>query len=576
VARQLLLLVCGHFRRELACALSTDGFAQVRAGCHPALCLHPSDLRYQLDQLREDLEWQRQDGEDVVLLGLCFLACGSGLEETLGAARVHRQDSCFDLFLGREQVRRLHRQGAHLLTPGWLEHWREHLERWGFDQPTAREFFGESAQRLVLLDTGVLEESKQQLAEMAEWLDLPSAVIEVGLEHFTAQVLNAVLQWHLEAAHRESELFREQTNIRLARQAMAFELLVQLTRELSVPEAIAEIKGIFAMLTGARSVEFHPASHPILPADEDFSCSENGFAVVARFGEEAFGTLVVEQLPVPDRVDEYLNLSLAILPICALSLARARAETQRRRAQGALELKAEELEQSNADLARFASVVSHDLQAPLTSISGFLELLQLQAGEALDPESADYVRRALTGAGRMGRMIRDLLAYSQVGTSEITLGPVPLGRVIELVRANLAAAIQQSEARIIIPAELPLVLGQESMLVQLLQNLVENALKFRGDEPPLLVLEVQSFLDDDPAWHRISLRDNGIGLAREDVERAFGIFQRLDPDRDVAGTGIGLAVCRRIVERHGGSIGVRSRPGQGATFHFTLLDAGPG
>ena len=230
-----------------------------------------------------------------------------------------------------------------------------------------------------------------------------------------------------------------------------------------------------------------------------------------------------------------------------------------------LEQAAEELARSNKDLDQFASVVSHDLQEPLRTVRGFVQLLQKKYANQLDADADTFIEYAVAGTKRMETLIKDVLTYARVGTRGRE--PVPIDAVSALRQAldNLHESIQETGAEIT-HGELPTVRADLSQLAQLFQNLLGNALKFRSEAPPKIHVDA---CQEEDCW-RFSVRDNGIGIDSQFQEQIFQVFRRLHTQKQYAGTGIGLAVCKKIVDRHGGRIWVESEPGQGATFHFTL------
>ncbi len=227
--------------------------------------------------------------------------------------------------------------------------------------------------------------------------------------------------------------------------------------------------------------------------------------------------------------------------------------------------KTEEMERSNKDLQQFAYVASHDLQEPLRMVSSYVQLLQRRYQGRLDADADDFIGFAVEGATRMQHLIQDLLSYSRVNTHGHPPSPTDVGEVIRRVLTNLRLAIDESGARIT-HGSLPVVEADATQLVQLFQNLIANAIKFRGEPPP----HVRISAEKEDAFWLFSVRDNGIGLDPEFADRIFTIFQRLHSRKDYPGTGIGLAICKRIVERHGGSIWVKSAHGEGSTFYFIL------
>jgi PAS domain S-box-containing protein len=225
----------------------------------------------------------------------------------------------------------------------------------------------------------------------------------------------------------------------------------------------------------------------------------------------------------------------------------------------------ENLRLSNVELEQFAYVASHDLQEPLRVISGFLQLLQHRYAGKLGSDADEYIRYAVDGAGRMRNLIRDLLEYSRVGRRGRPFAPTDCGAIMQTVIGNLQPAIVEKQGRVLCEP-LPTVMGDSTELTQLFQNIIANAIKFRGPQPPEVRVSAQQ---REHEWV-FRVHDNGIGIDPKDFQRIFIIFQRLHGPEEYPGTGIGLALCKKIVERHGGRIWVESTPGSGTTFHFTL------
>ena len=241
----------------------------------------------------------------------------------------------------------------------------------------------------------------------------------------------------------------------------------------------------------------------------------------------------------------------------------------RKKAETAVRKNAEDLDRSNKDLEQFAYVASHDLQEPLRAVAGFMGLLKKQYSDALDAEAKEYIDFAVDGAVRMQTLIHDLLAFSRVGTKGGAFSPFPMKNAVDAALVNLHAAIAESGAHVEY-GDLPVVSADPSQMTQLLQNLIGNAVKFKSERPPRIVISAKS----ENEATVFSVADNGIGIDAKYFDRIFLIFQRLHTRDEYDGTGIGLAVCKKIVERHGGSIWVESRPGEGATFYFSIPTRG--
>jgi len=239
--------------------------------------------------------------------------------------------------------------------------------------------------------------------------------------------------------------------------------------------------------------------------------------------------------------------------------------TRRKTAEAALQAAHDELARSNAELEQFAYVASHDLQEPLRMVSSYTQLLGKRHGDKLDGDALEFMDYIVDGAARMKQLIEDLLSYSRVGTRGREFHPVSLEAVLKRALANLRAALEESGAAVTSDL-LPEVIADETQLAQLLQNLIGNALKFRGQAQPRIYVSCISRKEE----FEICVRDNGIGIEPQYFERIFMVFQRLHDKGDYPGTGIGLAICKKVVDRHGGRIWVESTLGEGSSFHFTL------
>jgi signal transduction histidine kinase len=238
---------------------------------------------------------------------------------------------------------------------------------------------------------------------------------------------------------------------------------------------------------------------------------------------------------------------------------------ERTRAEKVLALRSEELVRSNAELEQLAYVASHDLQEPLRMVASYLQLLEQRYRAKLDTDAHEFIAFAVDGAKRMQALINDLLAYSRVGSGSKQVQPVDCEAVMNAAMSNLRVVLQESGAQIT-RDPFPTVMGDGTQLTQLFQNLVSNAIRFRNDSVPKIDIRAEA---QDGFW-RFSVQDNGIGIEPEYFERIFALFQRLHGRTAYPGTGIGLAICKKIVERHGGRIWVESAPERGSTFWFTL------
>jgi signal transduction histidine kinase len=293
--------------------------------------------------------------------------------------------------------------------------------------------------------------------------------------------------------------------------------------------------------------------------------------VPLRVGGRTIGAFNVESRE-PDAFsehDERLLVTLAADTAVAVENARLYGEVARQAAE--LERRVAErtaaLREANAEMEAFTYSVSHDLRAPLRGIQGFAHALLDDYGDRLGDTGRDYARRIAAAGERLDGLVQDLLAYSRLSRAELQLRPVELGAVVKDVLAQIEADLGERRARVTVEGPVPAVVGHEATLAQVVLNLLTNAVKFvtPGVEP-----EVRIHAEPRGGRVRLWVADNGIGIAPEHQERIFGVFERLHGIERYPGTGIGLAVVRRGVERMGGSVGVESAPGQGSRFWIEL------
>lgn len=237
----------------------------------------------------------------------------------------------------------------------------------------------------------------------------------------------------------------------------------------------------------------------------------------------------------------------------------------RKRAENELAKRAEELASSNKELDRFVLIASHDLQEPLRRAKNYAQLLEQRYKGRLDEKADKFIEYMVDGVERMQNLVRDLLAYSRLGKADLPFERVDLMKVARSAMQDLEAVIQENNATITY-GDLPVVMANPAQIEQLMQNLLTNALKFRGDAPPVIGIIAEKKQHE---W-QVAVKDNGIGILPEYSEKIFQIFERLHDRKEYSGTGIGLAICKKIVERHGGRIWMRSVVGEGSIFYFTL------
>ncbi|WP_212750764.1 ATP-binding protein [Haloterrigena sp. H1] len=300
-------------------------------------------------------------------------------------------------------------------------------------------------------------------------------------------------------------------------------------------------------------------SGPALLTNHDV---RSGISTIIGSVDDPWGILATHDTDPQQFTDEDITFIQSVANVLAEAIERQQYRTE-------LEDLVADLEESNERLEQFAYAASHDLQEPLRMVSSYLQLIESRYGDDLDEDGQEFLAFAVDGAERMREMIDGLLQYSRVETRGDPFEPVDLETVLEDVRKNLRMKIDEHGAEIT-AEDLPRVEGDDGQLRQVFQNLLSNAIKYSGEDAPRVHVSAEQ---DGTTW-TISIADNGIGIDSDEQERVFEVFQRLHSRETHSGTGIGLALCERIIERHGGEIWVDSEPGEGATFSFTLPAVG--
>lgn len=458
--------------------------------------------------------------------------------------------------------------GQFLHEPPDLEFFRRHAKAHGFD---------EGAYLAALAKVPIVPKEKAEAA-MAFFAKMASMLATVGMTRLR----------HLETEAKLVELHetletRTETNQALV-QEIAEEKRAeqQLRRERDFSHAVINsLPGVFYLLdTQGRFLLWNRHMETLLgysaeeldhlPALELFQGPERD-AVAERIGQvfrDGQASIEATIHGKDGRGTPHLFTGLRVILDGAPRLVGLGIDiSDRRRAEEALGEKATALERSNGELEQFAYVASHDLREPLRMVTNYVSLLERRYAAHLDDDAREFIGFAREGALRMDRLILDLLEYSRVGRNGGGMSALNGADVVGRAIANLTIAIEESQAEIRVPTHLPTIHGHEEEMTRLFQNIIGNAIKYRRDgERPVVSVACE---ERDGAY-RFAIADNGIGIAPEYAERIFLIFQRLHTREQYEGTGIGLAVCKKIVERHGGRMWLTSTPSEGSTFFFTL------
>ncbi len=603
----MCMFICENFKHELAAVIAADEFDDVGMSVFPARCGRPP---LDWDELSEHIG-SCGDGVRCAILGSSCCAKLADPPGEFSHCRVHKLNQCFYLFADPVVIDGYISDGVYLITPGWLKHWQHHIDEWGFDQNTAREFFAESATRLVLLDTGIDADAREKLREFAAFTDRPCELVPVGLGYFRLLLTKIMLEWQMENHAGETSALLEHSQKQVSDYAMAMELLNNFGQTMTESEVVEQIFGIFSML-------FAPQHLVYLPIESDkpgtilhqgdlsesekaairnrladftgvYELTESGKGFRLRIDHEHTIAAIVEvdQIAFPEYTERYLNLALSIVGVCGLAIHNGRIYRKHKQAQAMLQQYARELEQANDEVKQFAYIISHDLRAPLVNIKGFsaelryglddIQAVMQSALPHLNEAQQESVQTALeedipeafhfieSSVNRMDGFINALLELSRLGRHELKPEQVELRPIVEAVLKDIAHQLEERSTKVTM-GTLPSLIADHTALEQIVGNLLHNAVKYWEPTRPLEIDITSETAEHETIIH---IRDNGRGIAENDLEKVFAPFRRVGKE-NVPGVGMGLAYVQTMVRRHGGRITCASELGAGTTFTLSI------
>ena len=590
---RLFLLVCGSYQREVSAALAQDGYGDVIVSTFPSFCGTPT-LRS--EDLSRSLPDDFGPGDEVHVLGGGCLLGRLDMKTVPGHWHVHRMGVCHEMLAGHTLCREEATEGAYLLSSGWLGNWRNRLAGWGFDQDTARKFFSESARSLLLLDTGVLPGSAEELAAFAAFVDLPAESLSVGLDHLRLCLDRIVLQWRLETERTRQEGSLNKARRELAEYAMSLDLLAGFNQVLTEEETVRKFLDVCTALFAPSEMAFLPMyegtpgtlaerragprgttglQEKLLKITGEYAWTEatDGFMVRVTFEGNPVGVLFLRDFAFPENAKHYLSLALVLARVFGLALSGARAHQELRLANEELEQRVRrrtaQLGAANRDLEDFCYMISHELRAPLARLEGFSGMIR-ESVQSQEWDQIDGLAGRLEVSSRRTKTIIDgLLSLTRLALDDLHRSGVDLSLMSREILDGLARDGRRIPPRVTIAEDL-VVSADPRMLALAMGHLIDNAVKFMAKNPDAH-LHIGAVTGARPLT--VFLKDNGAGFDMTQAGNLFTPFSRLHAELDFEGYGLGLAMVRKIVERHGGTIRAESSPGAGATFFFTLGEA---
>lgn len=542
-----------------------DTACHLPRGQHPYPDGHVTELMDEADQV----------------VTLCAACCGDSDGHN---GRVIRMDmsTSGELFLGRDVLEALSRAGTWIVLPGWVARWRSIvIEDWGFDPDSARDFFSETNDRMLFLDTGRDEPLDEQLDELSSYSGLPAKRRFVGVDHLEA-LLGRVIErarWQMERTRLEDQARKSRAVA--AEHAAVADFVTSLGSLLSEHDVVARLVDTCNLLFAPDDISFTVAEDLEETQDPDDEPPARGrrdaclawrddsgrtLTVRIRYHDLYFGRLLIQGVAFPEHADRYVTMARVLGEASAMAMNVARLVRRERQLVHDLEGKIE-------DLDAFAYVVSHDLKEPLRAIRGYATILEEDHAGDLSEDAARDLHAIVKASDRMKGLIDDLLKLSRIAHKDTPVVSVDLSDLVGDVLATLEARIRERGIQVEVQ-DLPIVFGCTAWLREALHNLISNAAKYNDKDTPVIKIGRAQVEPPDPTEGApmvvLYVRDNGVGIDERYHERIFEIFQRLETRSEGSGSGAGLAIVRKIIERSGGRIWLESQPGEGSTFYFTL------
>lgn len=571
--QDLGVLCCSLLLGETRRALKRMGWVDVPVAAVPGQC-HTAGPRQKVEwdaALHELLE----QADDVIAVCMNCIhrpglhAVNGSRLAVIDHSRVRVTDTATqgELFMGAEATEALLSEKVFMVLPGWLRIWRQVVfDVWGFSEDTAQEFYRESSSRLLFLDTGVSAPWKEEMEAFAASAGVPWERRVVGTSH-----LELVLTFQMERIRAERLDGSRQEALQKARAVAAdrevlVDFVTRLGDVLDGPAIRAQLRETLEMLFAPESVveEDLGTSTPCRAEgarSTQVSVIDDGRSLEIEIvlGDGSCVRFLVQNLAFVEHMDLYVPLARVTADAAALALDAARLHLREKDLVKALQEKVKELDS-------FVYSASHDLQSPLRSVVAFSELLTRDLGDDLSEDCRTYLDFINKGAMRMRALILSLLALSRTERHALMLLPIDLDECVSGALESLAIPIQEAAATVE-RAALPKALADAALITQLFQNLIGNAVKFHAPGvAPKVVLSGD--LEDGQVTLRVA--DNGIGIDETFAAQIFEPFRRLHSDSEFEGSGIGLSICRKVVERHGGRLWLEDSPLGGACFCFTL------
>lgn len=579
---ELFIVICENYKREIEKVLNSDDFSDVTFKAYTSNCNHSGKAKDNIEELV--LNDTNSSSQYIVLGSYCAL----GLRKRIPPeCKIYTYSQCQEFFAPAELLEQYINSGYYIITPGWIENWKDYILDWGFDKEQAKVFFSEFCKKILLLDSNTYFGAETKTKELSDFLEIPYEILNVGTAHFELIIKNIVSEWKLTKVKQNYKTKIEATNQDISLYAMIMDILKDLVQEMNEDGVIEKIVYMFSALFAPSKICYfpfqnghkqEPYGYPESFVEEitlssfkelqNRKSSENGFSLTIRRDEKIFGCLLLEDIAFPNFKERYLNTAKALIDIFALVINNARSY------QTILEAK-EKLRIANQTKSEFLANISHELRTPLNIIMGFSDILR---GRIQEEEFHKMLEFTYKAANSLNTLLNGVLELSNVesGNTKLETKPIEIIPIIkeyvelfkiELNKKNVELSLNIGEG---IPTLLML---DEVRVRQILFNVIGNAVKFTENGSINITIEhlpkTKGTLD-----LFISIEDTGIGIQEDKIEKVFDNFYQVDgaDTRKYEGIGLGLALSKKLLYIMNGTISVKSEFGKGSTFRIEFKD----
>lgn len=578
---ELCLYICQLYLPEVRHILKKGAYPDVRLMAYPYDCLSSPFGQSKFRKMQANCA---KADKDALIIGASCLNTDPQQLPSTNKIKIHNLDFCSEILLNKELIAHFIQKKYYLITEGWLLDHRRYIQDWGFEPEMAKKFFAESAEKILLLETGITENYLPDLVSVSDYMGLPYEILPIGLSHCKQLIENLIYQWR---AEKERIAMNDQISIisrKVADSSMIFELLQKLTDLTDSEDIVKKIFDIIFLLFAPETISYQRQNHP--EGDRIFyfqdkthdptTPPDQSLVIEARNQGEVLGWFTLNNLKFPEFKTQYESHRRVIGGFAGLALANSRKFLIIKRNEKQLLQFTEELKLANANKDKFFSIIAHDLRSPFNALLGLTELMVDQENPlGLDEmqKMAFVVRNASLG---LFNQMENLLQWSRIQMSAITIIAEPL-KIINLVRDEAEAIhgfLVKKNIQLSMDVDPDLsITTDRNMLQSILRNLITNAVKFSYKDSSIWLSAKR--LNEKQIEFRV--KDEGIGMNSTQLSDLFDIGKQISRKgtQGEPSSGLGLVLCQEFVTQLGGSIWAESIEGKGSTFIFTIAELNP-